>query len=284
MSESLKKVSLERLAKMDKDDQFKRQREQSYNSLEAFVYKARDFLELNSVQSISNPIQRAALASLIEVDIDWLAANSDSAVKEEIDAKLAAITDLHSPLKYRLSEMEGRKDLVSSARKTLDEIRAWYESAVQNHTATVEKNAASNSTDPLDQEQSMFTLTELEGLASSLVTMETWLDTTVTEQEALSGDVDPILTKRSVHDAIKIVYALYTDLLKRKPILRKAKKMKASTTINLNSTESTSTTIASDSTTVEQHTSTLTPSASESSVVEDSFDTPILKDEGREDL
>lgn len=80
-----------RLVSLDKLDQNRAAREEALNSLEAYIYKSRDFLEDSVFQKVSSEDERKSLKEKIEAVSEWLF-SSDSATFEDFKSRLAELT------------------------------------------------------------------------------------------------------------------------------------------------------------------------------------------------
>ena len=76
---------------MDKLDQNRAAREEALNSLEAYIYRSREFLEDALFQKVSSVEQRAQFKEKLEAASEWLF-SSDTATLEDFKAKLAELT------------------------------------------------------------------------------------------------------------------------------------------------------------------------------------------------
>jgi len=76
---------------MDKLDQDRAAREEALNTLEAYIYRSRDFLEDELFGKVSSDAERKSLKEKIEAASEWLF-SSDSATYEDFKSKLAELT------------------------------------------------------------------------------------------------------------------------------------------------------------------------------------------------
>lgn len=248
MQEVSKRISKERLQKMDAEDKARKDREEAHNTLEAFMYAARDFLENKIVLIVTTPEQRSVFQTEIESTSGWLSENGESATNEAFTEKLSAIKAFHTPINYRKIEHEGRKLLIKKARETLDEVRAWHELALQNMTKIIDANAliSLNTTSDVDPEEVLYKDTELVSLNENLAEMESWLESTISDQEKLDASLEPILTMKSVQEKIKVIFDAHGLLLRRRPAYKKLKKKVVSTSASATSTTATSDVLPTD--------------------------------------
>jgi len=76
---------------MDKLDRDRAAREEALNSLEAYIYRSRDFLEDELFGKVSSDEERKLLKEKLEAASEWLF-SSESAAYEDFKAKLAELT------------------------------------------------------------------------------------------------------------------------------------------------------------------------------------------------
>lgn len=76
---------------MDKLDKDRAAREEALNTLEAYIYRSRDFLEDELFGKVSSDAERKSLKEKIEAASEWLF-SSDSATYEDFKSKLAELT------------------------------------------------------------------------------------------------------------------------------------------------------------------------------------------------
>lgn len=76
---------------MDKLDQTRAAREEALNSLEAYIYSSRDFLEDAVFQKVSSVDERTLFQEKLEATSEWLF-SSDSATLEDFKSKLTELT------------------------------------------------------------------------------------------------------------------------------------------------------------------------------------------------
>src|SRR5437762_6328375 len=75
---------------MDKLDQTRAAREEALNSLEAYIYRSRDFLEDPIFRTVSSDDERISFTEKLEAATEWLF-SSDSASLEDFKSKLAEL-------------------------------------------------------------------------------------------------------------------------------------------------------------------------------------------------
>jgi len=80
-----------RMRAMDKLDRDRAAREEAHNALEAYIYRARDFLEDDIFRRVASVDERNLFKLKIEEISEWLF-SSESATLEEFRQKLAELT------------------------------------------------------------------------------------------------------------------------------------------------------------------------------------------------
>jgi hypothetical protein len=86
-----------RLREMDQLDHTRAAREEALNSLEAYIYRSRDFLDDELFQKVSSEDERKTFKEKLSAASEWLF-SSDSSTLEDFKSKLTELTYLH-PLK-----------------------------------------------------------------------------------------------------------------------------------------------------------------------------------------
>lgn len=76
---------------LDQLDRDRAAREEALNSLEAYIYRSRDFLEDELFEKVSSDGERKSFKEKLEAASEWLF-SSESATYEDFKAKLAELT------------------------------------------------------------------------------------------------------------------------------------------------------------------------------------------------
>ena len=85
-----------RLREMDQLDYTRAAREEALNSLEAYIYRSRDFLDDELFQKVSSEDERKSFKEKLSAASEWLF-SSDSSTLEDFKSKLAELAYLHPP-------------------------------------------------------------------------------------------------------------------------------------------------------------------------------------------
>ncbi|EAS32212.3 hypoxia up-regulated 1 [Coccidioides immitis RS] len=133
-----------RLAAFDASDLARIQREETLNSLEAFIYRARDLLDDGEfVKAITNDALEKLKQSLHEIS-DWLYADGSDAPTPDLKAKLDSLKQLVDPALDRKSENAQRPAKLESLKQNLKSTKMFME--VMDKQIKAEESAFSAST------------------------------------------------------------------------------------------------------------------------------------------
>lgn len=134
-----------RLAAYDQSDLSRRQREESFNALEASTYRTRDLLTDQSFQSVSTPPQRDEISALIATTSDWLHEDGISASIDVIKEKQAGLKALVDPILKRKAEITNRPQAVKGLEEALNQTSALITSIRESIDKAAEAAASSAS-------------------------------------------------------------------------------------------------------------------------------------------
>jgi hypoxia up-regulated 1 len=246
---------------MDKLDQNRAAREEALNSLEAYIYRSREFLEDNLFQKVSSEEQRKSFKAKLEEASEWLW-SSDSATLEHFKAKLAELTyvsydfvdnrDIEGPISKRKAEHLARPERIELLQQILNSTKSLIKSSRE---IVSEVYPPKNNEDDLDDETPAPTppaspfqldeksLSKLDQLASDV---ETWLKEKLAAQESLELWEEPVLlTSELEKKGTQIQAALRKALLDQAKPKPKSKTSSSSTSTATGSqTDSTATSSA----------------------------------------
>lgn len=154
------------MAAFDSSDKARRTREEVLNSLEAFTYRARDYLEDESFIAASIESARTTLEEKLSAASEWIYSEGTEAGEKELKAKLKELEDIVNPVLKRKSEALKRPDAVKEFKDTiahLKEVVQLVDSQIktQSHESSKSSEAVSkasaeaaaspsSSADPLD--------------------------------------------------------------------------------------------------------------------------------------
>ena len=253
----------ERLASFDLSDKTRRLREEAYNTLEAYTYRARDFLEEKGFIGVSTPAQRKTIEDLIASTNEWLHGEGSSAVTETIKERYSSLKALIDPVQKRKEEQQKRPAAVQSMQKTLDQVQSILKvmreqidkgadaaasassSALSAASSPTEAaSATGDALDDLDDKPSStsssaaptpsmfvspYTEFDYESLLSQYDKAKEWLTEQLAAQETLSESDDPVLLSSDADSKTKQLNdALSRMLSKQVKSPKKSSKSKTS--------------------------------------------------------
>lgn len=245
-TESLQRIK-DRLIAFDNSDRSRIKREEALNTLEAFTYKARDFLEDEAFKLASTEEQRAKIGEHFKSASEWLYGEGADATQEILKARLDELRMLIDPIQKRKDEAARRPEEVKALEDALQqtqtmvilltqerESKASAEEAAASASAT-ESPSPSSSDDfaDLDNETStsttatvteipappvmpIYTVEELAILTEKQESVRKWLDIKLAEQEKLSPIDEPALLSSDLAAKSKELNAALMDLLQKK--------------------------------------------------------------------
>jgi len=119
----------DRLAAFDRSDRARTAREEALNVLEAYTYRARDFLDNADYNEVSTSKQRDAISKLLASTREFMDSPKEigKATRQVLSEKLKALTDLIEPIQMRRQEELSRPEMISALRNTLDQTQKLVE-------------------------------------------------------------------------------------------------------------------------------------------------------------
>ncbi|KAF2749505.1 actin-like ATPase domain-containing protein [Sporormia fimetaria CBS 119925] len=248
----------DRLLAFDASDRSRRVREEVLNSLEAFTYKARDYLEEESFIAASAAAIRSTIEEKLSAASEWIYAEGHDATEEVLKARLKELTDLVDPILKRKDEAANRpaalsayKDSLASLGSIIPMVKDNIESASKKEAEATKSSepAESASADPLadleeDDPKKLSTADAPAGLPTDVPTVyddddlkfleekvaagKKWLEEKVAAQEKLAPSDDPVVTVKELQaEAKKLEDAITEMMTKKMRILNKAYNEKA---------------------------------------------------------
>ncbi|RVD87413.1 uncharacterized protein DFL_001649 [Arthrobotrys flagrans] len=131
-----------KLKVFDEDDTTRAQREEARNNLEAFSYRATEFLSSEGFIAVSTEEQRERLQTKINEISDWIYTHeADIADRTILLGKLKELTDLEGPISNRRKEAGERPDAIIRLQTNLKDGKKLLEKmkhAVSKHTLDLE--------------------------------------------------------------------------------------------------------------------------------------------------
>lgn len=230
-----------RLSAFDKSDKSRLLREESLNTLEAFIYRARDLVTDDDFISTSTKAEREELEAKLHEAGDWLYGDGVDADQDALRTRLKQLQDLVSPVERRKTEAIKRPEEIKLLKEALDQTnmlvkvikeqieKSEEESSASSHTtvgtATTDdfadlEDATSSSTTATSTETPAFELPkytreDLESLTSAYESVDKWLTGKLAEQEKLSMHDDPILLSAEIGAKAKELNKAVVGLLQK---------------------------------------------------------------------
>ena len=212
----------------DKSDKARRSREESFNTLESYTYRARDYLAEEGFIGVSTGEQRKAVEDLISSTSEWLHEDGTSAAMETIKEKYKSLKSLIDPIRKRQDEQQKRPQAIESLQSTLNQSEIFLKSMREqiDQAADAAASASSSTTEsssptpiPLDDLEDLddepassstpstptpsitspFSEDDYEEFGSSYEKARDWLVEQLAAQDTLSPSDDPVVTSSEVN-------------------------------------------------------------------------------------
>lgn len=254
-------LTITRLAAFDASDKSRRLREESLNTLEAFIYRARDLLTEKSFIAASTEAERSHLQKKLGTASEWLYNEGVDAGRDELKSQLKELKDLVSPVETRREEAVKRPKAVEFLKEALNQTQVLIK-AVQEQvekasaaSSSMAAESATNSPDPASTsttdefadledtsssstttttskssptpETPLYTLEDAAGLTAAYNAVEEWLSAKLAEQDKLSEQENPVLTSSDLEAKSKELNQAVMSMLEKR--MRKPTKPKSST-------------------------------------------------------
>ncbi|KAK9721782.1 lumenal Hsp70 protein [Basidiobolus ranarum] len=129
-----KREAIARIKVMDGEDAIRREREESRNKLESFIYSVPDFLEKELVVKVSTEEQRNNLQSTVSEASEWLWENEEDGTTENFQKKYQELEILYLPIHDRQKEFSKRGDLFQTIQDSLQYAIDYAEGTRANFT------------------------------------------------------------------------------------------------------------------------------------------------------
>jgi hypoxia up-regulated 1 len=229
-----------RLAAFDASDRARHAREEGLNNLEAFTYRARDYLDDSSFITSSTSEIRTKLEGLLSAASEWIYESGPDATEEILIAKLKELKDLVDPVLSRKDEASKRPDAVKAFTDAVEGLKsvipmvkeqiAVVAEASSKSSEEAAKSSASPSPSPspspeadpladLEVEDSssstveaipepteiptIYTPEDLTYLETTISKSESWLMEVQGKQEKLQEHEDPAFTVKDLESETK---------------------------------------------------------------------------------
>lgn len=254
MKSCIDEANTNSLAAFDASDKSRRTREEVLNSLEAFTYKARDYLEDETFIGASIASVRDTLEQKLSAASDWIYSEGAEAVEKDLKAKLKELEDIVNPVLHRKTEAANRPDAVKELRDTiahLKDVIKLVDSQIktQSHESSKSSEAVSkasaeaaasptpSSADPLDDLEddellksstsksaapeitevpTIYVDSDLTKLQDLLTSAEKWITESEAKQDKLEATDDPAFTVKDLDAERKRLDDVIMDMMMKK--------------------------------------------------------------------
>jgi hypoxia up-regulated 1 len=221
------------------------------NSLEAFTYRSRDYLEDESFIGASIEAVRTTLGETLSTVSDWMYSDGAEATEKDLKAKLKELEDIVNPVLKRKTEAIKRPDSIKELKDTiahLQEVVTLVDSQIktQSHDSSKSSEAVSSkasatpspssSADPLDELEddvdasssaeaaepeitevpTIYTDEDLKKLQELFTSAQKWLDENEAKQEKLGATDDPAFTVKDIAAEKKRMDDVIMDMMMKK--------------------------------------------------------------------
>ena len=136
----------ERLVQFDSSDRNTVLRAEALNTLEAFTYRARDYLEDASFMTASADAARKELQKQLSSTSEWLYAEGLDAKLQDFKDKLKSLRGLVDPVLKRRDEASRRPDAVKALKEGLENLKGMI-SMVEGNVKKAAEDAASSASE-----------------------------------------------------------------------------------------------------------------------------------------
>lgn len=207
------KKSKAKIAELNSIDRKRQERESALNNLEAFVVDIQMKMDMDEYADCGTPEEIEEIKKLCRETSDWLYDDGYEASTELFEEKLEALKEKTNPILYKHWEHRERPDAVVSIRNMLNNSQEFLK-------------MAKNFTKDANPEKDVFTDVEIGLLEKKIVETETWLNTSVKEQQLLKKNEDVKLTIDSIREKLSNLDREVKYLLNKLKIWRPKKPIK----------------------------------------------------------
>lgn len=144
----------DRLTAFDSSDRSRLKREEALNTLEAFTYKARDFLDDEGFIAASTDKERTDIEEQFRSASEWLYGDGADATREALKERLDGLHGLVDPVQKRKEEASSRPASVKALQEALNQTRAMVSVVKQQREAQSVAEEASSAAAAAEAESS----------------------------------------------------------------------------------------------------------------------------------
>ncbi|KAI4701126.1 hypothetical protein J4E89_010702 [Alternaria sp. Ai002NY15] len=235
----------DRLAAFDSSDKSRRTREEVLNSLEAFTYRARDYLEDESFIGASTSAVRETLEKALSAASDWMYSGGADADEKTLKSKLKELENIVNPVMKRKDEAAKRPDAIKELKDTIahiKEVEQLVDGQIKTQSAESSKSSeavskasadasVSPSTDPMDdldeeadtpaapeitEVPTIYTESDLKTVQEHAQKAQVWLDDNEAKQAELGPTDDPVFTVKDIAAEKKKLDDVVMDMMMKK--------------------------------------------------------------------
>lgn len=257
----------QRLTAFDTSDRNAQLRSEALNVLEAYTYRARDYLEDEAFETFSTDVARKNLRDLLTTTSDWLYGEGTDAKLQEFKDRLKQLKALVEPVLKRKEEnskrdqaVETLRNSLSNASSMLEMIKSNIEKAAEVASSSAQSagssvsasapsviahpdgvddledepysnaaNAAPSETEVVMPKPYEYTQDDLSSIEKVYNSASEWLESKLAAQQKLSPHDDPALLVADVDTRAKQLGAAVSDvIMKQIRVPPKSKKSKSS--------------------------------------------------------
>jgi hypoxia up-regulated 1 len=218
------------------------------NSLEAFTYRGRDYLEDESFIGASTAAVRETLEKTLSAASEWMNSGGADADEKTLRSKLKELEDIVNPVLKRKDESAKRPDAIKELKDTIahvKEVEQLVDSQIKTQSAESSKSSeavskasasasASPSTDPMDDLEeadpsasapadpeitevpTIYTDADLLIVQDQMAQAQKWLDENEAKQSKLTETDDPAFTVKQIEAEKKRLDELVMDMMMKK--------------------------------------------------------------------
>ena len=162
----------ERLTAFDSSDRSRIRREETFNNLEAFTYKARDLLEDEGFMSASTEGERVNVEEQFNKASEWLYGEGADASRDVLKERLDRLRGLTDPIQKRKDEALKRPKEIKSLQEALDQVKVMVDVVIQQREAAsiAEEQASSSSASSLSSAEAQASASDSSTASASSTT------------------------------------------------------------------------------------------------------------------
>jgi hypoxia up-regulated 1 len=244
-------LTLNRLAAFDSSDKSRRTREEVLNSLEAFTYRARDYLEDESFIGASTSAVRSTLEKTLSAASDWIYSEGAEANEKSLRSQLKVLEDIVNPVLKRKDEASKRPEAIKEFKDTiahLKEVEQLVDGQIKTQSVDSSKSSEavsaassaasaspSSSADPMDELDedaepsasapaepeitevpTVYIESDLKTVQDLVSNAQKWLDENEAKQSKLTETDDPAFTVKDIEAEKKKMDDVIMDLMMKK--------------------------------------------------------------------